>query len=132
MKYKEIEIGGKKYVEVCRVDKFSEKQGMQIEFAEDVDMQLALFKVDGNYYCLSGICPHRHQAQIYNGIISGLEISCPLHGWTYSLVTGENINARQGLKSLKKYDVKIINNMIYVEKPALELPKWREMPIETY
>lgn len=121
------EINGKLYVEACLSSSLIEGKGKQIVFHEDDDMQLAIFKIDGNLYCLDNICPHRHQDKIFEGIILKKEmtIMCPLHAWTYSIVTGENVNKRQGIKSLKKYDIFEEDGKIFVEKPLLNIPKWR-------
>lgn len=122
---KTINIGGESFVEVCRVDDIIDKKGRRIQFIGDDDFQLALFKIDGIYYCVDNICPHRHADRIHEGIIKDLTVMCPLHGWTYSLDTGQNVDIRQGIKNLKTYKVEIIENMIYIEKPSFQIPIWR-------
>lgn len=120
-----IEIGGKLFVEVCPVSEIIERKGRRIQFTGDDDFQVALFKIDGIYYCVDNICPHRHADRIHEGIIKELTVMCPLHGWTYSLDSGKNVDIRQGIKNLNTYKVELIDNMIFIEKPSFQIPLWR-------
>jgi len=119
-------IGGIEFVNVCSASEIFEKKGIKIQFDDDDDMQVAIIKFNGNLYCVDNICPHRHAEEIYNGILSEGNVTCPLHGWTYSLKSGENTNPKQGLKKLCTYDVFEENGYIWIEKPALKIPKWRQ------
>ncbi|MBI5325787.1 MAG: Rieske 2Fe-2S domain-containing protein [Ignavibacteriae bacterium] len=116
----------KEYIFLCNAKNIYDGKGYQFIFDDDMDKQLAVFRRDGNLYCLSNICPHRHQDKIYDGIIQDLKVSCPEHGWTYELETGKNINHLQGLRSLKKYEIIEKEGKIYIEFPEFEIPKWRE------
>lgn len=121
-----ISIDGQEFVQVCKVNEIIENKGIKFQFPDDIDMQVAIFKIDSEYYCVSNICPHKHQPVIYKGIIKDCTVTCPAHGWTYNLKSGENTNQHQGIKKLKKYQVREINGFIYIEKPKLEIPKWRQ------
>ncbi len=126
IKYAEREIDGKIYVKVARSDEIYDGKGYKFAFEEDDDMQIAVFRVKGKLYCLHNICPHRHGERIYEAIIyDNLTIACPLHFWTYSLETGENINQKQGIKGLRKFDVFEENGEVWAEKPQYAPPKWR-------
>ncbi len=125
-KFDEIVKDGKTYVYICDSDEAKEGKGLRIAFEQDVDMQFAVFRIKNNLYCVSNICPHRHATKIFEGIIKGLTVTCPLHGWTYSLVTGENTNTHQGIKRLNKYEIFEEDDKVFMEKPILKIPKWRE------
>ncbi len=120
-----IEKIGKKYLYVFDSKNLFENKGIKIQFPDDDDFQLALFRIEGNLYCLENICPHRHADRIFEGIIKDMTVTCPLHGWTYSIRTGENMNKRQGLKNLVHYECFELNGKIYVEEPSFKIPKWR-------
>jgi len=124
--FSEMVKNGKTYVCICNSDDLTEGKGKKIVFEDDVDMQFAVFRIKNNLYCVSNICPHRHATRIFEGIIRGLTVTCPLHGWTFSLATGENTNKHQGIKHLTKYEIFEENDKIYMEKPVLKIPKWRE------
>lgn len=123
-KYKEFQ--GKTYARVVRAEDVFEKKGVKIQFPDDIDMQVAIMRFEGELYALRNICPHRHADQIYNGIIKGENLMCPLHGWTYDIKTGQNVNRKQGTKSLQKYDLFVEDGWVWLEKPKLEIPKWRQ------
>ena len=118
-------IDGKLFVRVIKSEDVFEGKGRKIQFEEDEDLQVAVIRKNGKLYCLDNICPHRHQEKMYKGIIRDMNIMCPEHGWTYSLQTGKNINTRQGFKSLKKFDVFEEDGYVWLEKPDLNIPKWR-------
>lgn len=123
--YKTFEKDGKLFLSVCDSDKIYEGKGVKIQFPEDEDFQVAILRVNGKLYCLDNICPHRHADRIYEGIIKNDTVMCPLHGWTYSVITGENQNKHQGLKNLRVFDVYEENGVVFIEKPEFKIPKWR-------
>jgi nitrite reductase/ring-hydroxylating ferredoxin subunit len=113
------------YIKISKSKDIYESKSIKIQFEGDDDFQLAVFRVAGNLYCLGNICPHRHADRIHEGIINNLTIMCPMHGWTYSLETGQNINQKQGIKSLMSIKVIEIDENVYIEKPNFKIPKWR-------
>jgi nitrite reductase/ring-hydroxylating ferredoxin subunit len=125
-------INGKDYIELCKSDYIFDGKGRQFIIGDDIEEQIAVFRVKGELYCLSNICPHRHQDQMHNGIITNMNVMCPAHGWTYSLTTGENVIKKQGIKSLNKYEVFEQNGFVYIEIPKFNLPVWRitHIPVE--
>lgn len=123
---KEVTKDGKLFVIICDSHKVKEGKGLRIAFDEDVDMQVAVFRIKNKLYCVSNICPHRHATRIYEGIVKDLKVTCPLHGWTYSIETGENVDKTQGIKNLIKYDIFETDGKVFIEKPVLSIPKWRE------
>lgn len=123
---KTMEIGEKLYVKICDKSDIIENRGYKFQFPDDIDMQVVIFYTDGEYFCVSNICPHKHQPVIHKGFIKNCTVTCPAHGWTYELDSGNNTNKHQGIKQLRTYEVKVINDEIYIEKPKLEIPKWRQ------
>jgi nitrite reductase/ring-hydroxylating ferredoxin subunit len=123
--FPKITINGKIYWEVLSKKDLKEKKGVKVQLGDDYDLQVAIFLVDEQLYCVSNVCPHKHQDKIYEGFIKDTQIMCPLHGWTYNLKTGENVNNRQGVKRLNTYQVIELDGKIYIEEPEISLPKWR-------
>jgi nitrite reductase/ring-hydroxylating ferredoxin subunit len=125
--FPEIEKDGIIFAEVCDSDEIFEGKGRRIRFSDDEDHQVAVIRFKGELYCLDNICPHRHADRIHEGLINKHKetVMCPLHGWTYYLKNGENVNKLQGLKSLKTHKVFEESGKVYVEKPELNIPKWR-------
>lgn len=128
--FPEIQRNGKKYLKTIASDDLVDRKGYKIEFEDDIDLQLALFRIDEHLYCISNICLHRHAREIYKGYIQDDTIICPLHGWTYSYVTGHNVNEKQGKACLTVYDIFELDGFIYIEKPEVKIPKWRSEDAE--
>lgn len=143
-----IEKDNKQLIAVCNSNELFNKKGKLIKFDEDDDMQVAIFRIGEKLYCVSNICPHRHAEEIYNGLLTcevnkldktetlndNLKendlsdvVTCPLHGWSYYLDSGFNTNPKQGIKRIKTYDIIEQNGIIYIEKPELDIPKWRQV-----
>lgn len=104
-----------KFHRVCKLNELRENEGRRfIVPASDNsgdEVEIALFKVDGEIFALSNICPHQHTALIYDGFIEDGCVVCPAHGWKFELKTG---NQPTGRKGLDVYQVKIENDEILV------------------
>lgn len=126
--YPEIQIEGETYSIVCNSDDIYEGKGIKIQFKDDIDLQVAILRVNGNLHALDNICPHRHAERIFEGIIkkNNMTVTCPLHGWTYNINDGSNVNQRQGIKGLNKHKVMEKDGKVYLKKPELNIPKWRQ------
>jgi len=99
----------KGFERVCSVADLEEKIGKRF-MINDVD--LAVFKVDGDVYALSNVCPHQHASIIYDGFIDNGCVICPAHGWEFKLKDGKMHTGGDGLDS---YEVKIIDEDVYVK-----------------
>jgi nitrite reductase/ring-hydroxylating ferredoxin subunit len=97
------------FSKVCKVSDLKEKVGRRF-FIDDVD--IALFKVDGEIYALSNVCLHQKAAIIYDGMIEDGKVYCPAHGWQFDLKTGL---VPFGIRGLDSYEVKKIDDNVYVK-----------------
>ena len=97
------------FSKVCKFSDLKEKIGKRIS-VKDVDV--ALFKVDGEVFALNNMCIHQKAAIIYDGFIEEGKVSCPAHGWQFDLKTGRVPNAAKGLDS---YEVKIVGDDVYIK-----------------
>jgi nitrite reductase (NADH) small subunit len=56
--------------------------------------QIAVFRLrDGSLRAVDAVCPHRG-GPLSDGIADGRVVICPLHNYTYSLATGEEVANR--------------------------------------
>ncbi len=99
------------FVKVACVSDVHERQGKLIRIEDD---EIALFKVDGKFYAINNVCAHQHFSALHQGELNGLKITCPMHGWTYSLETGKAIS---GSGCVKTYQVKVVGENVFVTKP---------------
>lgn len=79
---------------------------------ETASEPIALYNVEGRIYATSNICIHAG-GPVGEGSLSGRDITCPWHGWTYDVTTGGCRTNPYG--KIKTYPVEIRDNDIYVE-----------------
>jgi len=79
--------------------------------------EIALVKSGERVYAFVNVCPHRRSRLVdkYGGQISRHELTCPTHGWTYDLQTGESIDRCGKLRML---EAKIENGIVLVNESA--------------
>jgi 3-phenylpropionate/trans-cinnamate dioxygenase ferredoxin component len=74
---------------------------------------IALFKIDGGYFAVDGICSHE-KASLVLGEVSDHEVMCPLHGARFDLRTGRHMSL-PAVRPVASYPVKIEADKILVE-----------------
>jgi nitrite reductase/ring-hydroxylating ferredoxin subunit len=79
------------WVKVASVDDV--KVGTPVKV--DVNGQeLAVYNVDGKFYCTSNICPHQG-GPLHEGMMEGTGVVCPWHAWVFDVSTGTSpVNPR--------------------------------------
>ena len=98
-------------MKVARVSELPEKRGRRVSVMGE---EIALWRVDGKFYAIQNVCSHQHYPVLHQGILSGTSVTCPMHGWTYSLETGI---AEVGNGRVKTYDVRVEGDDILIEEP---------------
>ncbi len=86
--------------------------------AKAVDLErrpLALFNIDGTYYAIDDTCTHRG-GPLSQGRLEGTTVTCPLHGATYDVTTG-NVLGPPASEGVAHYNVQVDGNDIKVETP---------------
>ncbi len=85
--------------------------------AKAVDLEgrpVALFNIDGTYYAIGDACTHR--GALSEGNLEGTTVTCPLHGATYDVTTG-NVLGPPAPEGVAHYNVQVDGNDIKVETP---------------
>lgn len=112
------------YTKLCKLSDLKDRQGKRIIIDNPVGsgrvIEIAVFKIDGEVFAISNICPHQHTTVIYDGFIEEGYVVCPAHGWMFNLKTGKQPTGARGLDA---FPVKIINDEVYAFVKAKEL-KW--------
>jgi nitrite reductase/ring-hydroxylating ferredoxin subunit len=101
-----------RFVRVARTSDIDEKRGKLVHLENE---EICVWRVDGIFYAINNVCPHQHLPSLHQGTLDGKKITCPMHGWTFSLETGA---AHFGNGRLKTYRVKVEGEHVLVEKPA--------------
>ena len=95
---------------VARVNDLPKGKGKQITVDGKV---LALFNIDGKFYCIDGKCTHKG-APLWEGEVEGNVVVCPWHGSKFDIITGQ-IREEPAKKKLSTYGVKVTDKDVLVE-----------------
>ena len=93
--------------------KAASKSEIQAGTGKTVELEgqaIALFNVGGTFYALSNTCAHRG-GPLGEGDLAGNQVTCPWHGWTYDVTSG---NATHTAASVKTYQVKVEGDDVLV------------------
>lgn len=52
---------------------------------------LAVFNIDGAFYCIDNACTHRG-GPLGEGDLEGTVVVCPWHAWRWDVTSGANVN----------------------------------------
>lgn len=99
------------FIKITKLSNLEEKIGKRF-FINQVDV--ALFKVEGDVFALNNVCPHMHSAIIYDGFIEDDYVVCPAHGWKFNLLNGKQPQERSGVDS---YEVRTVDGFVWVKVP---------------
>jgi nitrite reductase (NADH) small subunit len=99
----------------ARVSDFPENGGACVRYR---DQQIAVFNFTrrNEWYACQNMCPHKMQMALSRGMIGSHEgepkIACPFHKKTFSLKTGECLNADE--QTIKIFPVKVEDGYVYI------------------
>jgi nitrite reductase/ring-hydroxylating ferredoxin subunit len=94
---------------VAEVSELAPGQGRVVEVA---GRQLALFNVDGKFFVLDNLCPHRG-GPLGDGMVMGNLVTCPWHGWQFDCTSGKS--TRNAAVGVSCYPVVVDGTTLYVE-----------------
>ncbi|MEK9146766.1 MAG: non-heme iron oxygenase ferredoxin subunit [Patescibacteria group bacterium] len=78
------------------------------------DQPMALFKIGGEIFATTNICPHEQCELDENHAIHGEEVECTCHGSRFNIKTGANV-LPPAAEPLKTYEVSIEGDEVFVE-----------------
>ncbi len=77
--------GTGKFVQAAKKSDIPEGGAITVELEGKA---IALFNVTGKFYAIDNTCVHRG-GPLAEGSIEGTEVTCPWHGWTYDVTSGQ-------------------------------------------
>ena len=76
--------------------------------------RVAVFRLrDGVVYAIDPVCPHRG-GPLSEGLTGGTTVVCPLHAWTFDLVTGCRVG---GTEVVASYQARVEDGQLVVSRP---------------
>jgi nitrite reductase/ring-hydroxylating ferredoxin subunit len=111
---------GRPYLSACKVSEVPANGSRGKVIIADHD-EIAIFLLHGKLYAISNICPHQLSPLLAEGHIDkeALTTTCPLHGWVFHIPTGKFV---EGSGRIPTYDLKVIDDEIWVEEPEPREP----------
>ena len=100
-----------------------------IKNEEEKNIEIAVFNIEGLFYAISNSCIHKG-GPLSKGFLDGDIVTCPWHGWKYSVKTGES--SHEGGDSVNSYEVKIIEDKIFVNSIPSTVGKRIFQPHKAY
>jgi nitrite reductase (NADH) small subunit len=103
------------WFKAAKVSDFPENGGACVRYQ---DQQIAVFNFTRRreWYACQNMCPHKMQMALSRGMIGSHEnepkVACPFHKKTFSLATGECLNADE--ENIKVYPVKVEDGYVYI------------------
>lgn len=101
---------------LCTIKELSPGASRQFSLSNDKGtkkIQIAVFNVNGRFYCISNKCQHQG-GPLSEGTLDEEKkvVTCPWHGWKYSIIDGKA--PHKGGDSVDSYETKVIEDKIYV------------------
>ncbi len=73
--------------------------------------RIALFNCAGVFYAIKNTCPHMG-GDLGEGYLEGDVVTCPWHGWRFSVKTGKNPEA--DVVGVRTFEVRVEGDDVYV------------------
>jgi nitrite reductase/ring-hydroxylating ferredoxin subunit/multimeric flavodoxin WrbA len=119
------------FIPVCPADELRDGHSKVLStMNKNGDMvDIAIFNLGGRFYAISNNCVHQG-GPLSNGQINGDIVTCPWHGWQYSVVNG--MSPHEGGGSVNSYETQVIDGWIHVNTVASRQGKRNFMPHKRY
>ncbi|HEX7257003.1 MAG TPA: Rieske 2Fe-2S domain-containing protein [Nitrososphaeraceae archaeon] len=75
------------------------------------NINIAIFNISGRFYAISDSCAHKG-GPLSKGFLNNDIVTCPWHGWKYSVKDGKP--SHEGGDSVNSYKVKVVKDKLYV------------------
>ena len=98
------------FTRVASISEIPEDGGLQVSLGE---LELGLFRVDGELYALDNVCPHAG-FPLSEGFLEGACVICPGHMWEFDVRTGLPPAVKTG-EALARYPVRIEGEAVLVD-----------------
>jgi nitrite reductase/ring-hydroxylating ferredoxin subunit len=100
------------FVAVAKRSQLREGRAIRVKVDDD---DIALWMVQGEIYAIDNVCSHQHLPVLFRGTIEDSAVTCPMHGWSYSLKTGQAVS---GNGRIRTFRVKTEGENVMIERPA--------------
>jgi len=115
---------------VCAADEIPEGWSKAFSIADGANkIDVAVFNITGRFYAISNVCVHQG-GPLSQGFLDGNIITCPWHGWKYSVIDGKS--PHEGGDSVSSYPVYVSEGKVYVSTIPDKVGKRISKPRKAY
>ena len=119
-----------KYVGVSSEIPIGKSKSISIEDAKSKkNINIAIFNISGRFYAISDSCAHKG-GPLSKGVLNSDIVTCPWHGWKYSVKNGKS--SHEGGDSVNSYKVKVVKGKLYVNPVPSSIGKRVYKPHTAY
>ena len=87
-----------------------------IKLVELGDEEIALVNLDGTFYAISDLCPHRMDS-LSEGELDGDLVMCPSHGSMFNVKTGE-VSGPPADSPVETFEVRVEGDEVQIATPG--------------
>ena len=98
------------FVKVAKTSEIEPGQSRRVDLE---GKPIAVFNVDGKFFAVDNTCTHRG-GPLAEGEISGHEVTCPWHGATFDVRTGD-VSSPPAQKGVARYGVRVTGTDVEIE-----------------
>jgi nitrite reductase/ring-hydroxylating ferredoxin subunit len=102
------------FIEVAGLREISPGERKRVEVRGEL---ITLFNLDGELFAIYDRCPHKKNAPLLRGVLNGVGVKCPNHGYRFDLKTGKCDQGEEW--NTRVYQVKIEKGKILVGPATL-------------
>lgn len=116
---------------VCAADEILEGRAKAFSIMDNDGnkVDVAVFNIAGTFYAISNVCVHQG-GPLSQGFLDGDIVTCPWHGWKYSVVDGKS--PHEGGDSVSSYQVSVSEGKVYVSPVPAKVGKRVSKPHKAY
>jgi nitrite reductase/ring-hydroxylating ferredoxin subunit len=85
-------------------------------------VDVVLVKLKDTVHAFENNCPHQHSSVLHQGTMEARLLTCPMHGWTFDVMTGKATN---GNGRLRMFEAVVEGDFVWVraepEEPKFSL-----------
>ncbi len=74
------------FIQVARASEILPGDRKRIELNGE---RISIFNIEGEFYAIYDTCPHKKTAPLIRGMLNGIGVKCPNHGYRFDLKTGK-------------------------------------------
>lgn len=74
------------FIQVAKTSEIPPGERKRIELNGE---RVSIFNIDGEFFAIYDVCPHKNTAPLIRGTLDGIGIKCPNHGYRFDLKTGK-------------------------------------------